>query len=273
MHLITTADRDALQELFSVISGRCPDLCNLVIDFIMCPATTLPAPIPPIDWRPNIASFRPLFACKRLTSFEFRWDYPLDLHDHDMEEFVLAWPGIEKLMLNSEAVPELAPSPLTLGALIAFAEHCPRLCQLGLYMDASVVPFYPIDTPFQSLRELSVGASSIVAVEPVALFLSQLCSPRCEIVSGFRWPDAYGLALDNAGILDERRAKICEHWVRWNEVQKVLPLVIQARLEERDRCRSGSPGSRTPELVNPRDPCRGSDRQDGLYAALSSLSH
>ena len=261
VHLTATADPDALQELFSAIARQCPDLVDLVIDFIMCPATTLTTPVPPIEARPNIVAFRPLFACRRVTSFKFRWDYPLNLHDHDMGEFVMAWPCIEQLMLNAEAVPELTPSPLTLGALVPFAEHCPRLRQLGLYVNADAMPVFPIDVPFQSLRELSVGASNIAAADPVALFLSQLCSPRCKIVSGFRWPDAYGLALDNAGIFDERRARICEFWVRWNEVQKLLPVVIRARTEERNRClRDGSPGSRTPELAENRDSCRGSPR-------------
>ena len=274
VHLTTTADPDVLQEFFSVISKQCPDLVGLVIDFIMCPATALTTPAPPMEARPSIAAFRPLFACRRLTSFEFRWDYPLNLRDHDMEEFVTAWPGIERLMLNSEAVPELTASPLTVGALAPFAEHCPRLRRLGLYMNADSIPVCPIATPFESLRELSVGASHIATADSVALFLSQLCSPHCEIVSGFRWPDAYGLALDRAGIFDERRSRICEYWVRWNEVQKVLPVVIQARMEERDRClRGGSSGSRTPELLENRSLPRRSPRQDSLCDALSGLSH
>lgn len=263
VHLTATAEPASLRELLSVIARRCPDLVDLVIDFIMCPATTLGA-VPPLDARPSITTFRPLFTCRQLTSFEFRWDYPLHLYDHDMHEFAAAWPGIEQLMLNSEAVLEMTPSPLTLASLIPFAEHCPRLRQLGLYIDADVMPTDPIDGPFQSLRKLSVGASSITAADPVALFLSQLCSPCCEIVSGFRWPDAYGIALDNAGIFDERRARICEFWVRWNEVQKILPVVVRARMEERDRCLGGrSPGSGTPELMANRS-LTGSPRQDIL---------
>ncbi|KAH9929236.1 uncharacterized protein B0H18DRAFT_1117582 [Fomitopsis serialis] len=185
-------------------------LVELTVDFIICPTVPLTVPAPDMDARPSIATFRPLFACRRITSFEFRWDYPLHLQDDDMEEFSLAWPGLEHLMLNSEAVIEFTSSALTLGALVPFANHCPRLRHLGLYLNADAPPSRMVDQPFRSLQKLSVGASSITAADAVALFLSQLCSPICQIVSGLRWPDAYGLALDNAGIFDERRTMICD---------------------------------------------------------------
>lgn len=235
VHVVDIVDTDVLQTFFSAVARKCPCLVDLTVDFIISPCAALAIPAPPIETRPHIQTFRTLFTCVRITSFEFRWDYPLSLQDRDMEEFALAWPGLEHFMLNCEAVIEFTPSTLTLGALIPFATFCPRLRHLGLYVDADAAPSTTIDQPFRSLRNLSVGASSITAAEPVSLFLSRLCSPYCAIVSGFRWPDAYSLALDNAGIFDERRANICDYWVRWNEVLKILPVVIRARVEERDR--------------------------------------
>lgn len=235
VHATDVASPDLLQTFFSAVVRRCPRLVELAVDFIICPTVSLTVPAPDMDARPSIASFRPLFACQRITSFEFRWDYPLHLKDDDMEEFSLAWPGLEHLMLNSETVIEFTSSALTLGALVPFANHCPHLRHLGLYLNADAPPSRTVDQPFKSLQKLSVGASNVTAADSVALFLSQLCSPICQIVSGLRWPDAYGLALDNAGIFDERRTMICEFWVRWNEVAKVLPVVIKARREERGR--------------------------------------
>ncbi|TFY59775.1 hypothetical protein EVJ58_g5568 [Rhodofomes roseus] len=235
VHAVDVVDPDVLETFFSTVARNCPEMVELTVDFILCPDVSLVVPAPPMDARPSIATFRPLFACRRITSFEFRWDYALCLQDHDMEEFALAWPGLEHFMLNSSAVIEFTPSPLTLGALIPFARHCLRLRHLGLYINADARPSRAVEQPFRSLEKLSVGASNIAAADSVALFLSQLCTPVCEIVAGLRWPDAYGLALDNAGIFDERRTMICDSWVRWNEVVKVLPVVIKARREERGR--------------------------------------
>ncbi|KZT64519.1 hypothetical protein DAEQUDRAFT_698593 [Daedalea quercina L-15889] len=255
VHVTSTVEANILRGFFSMVAKRCAGLVDLVVDFVICPNIALTTPAPPIETRPSISTFRPLFSCRHIASFEFRWDYPLCLQDCDMEEFASAWPRLEYLMLNAEAVIESTPSTLTLGALVPFASRCARLRHLGIYINADAAPSYMIDAPFNALQNLSVGASNITAADPVALFLSQLCSPYCEIMSGFRWPDAYGIALDNAGILDERRTKICEFCVRWNEVMKVLPVVIRARMEERDRVafrtvqhEAGSPRQMTPVI-------------------------
>ena len=149
-----------------------------------------------------------------------------------------SWPSIEVLLLNCQPIPELIRPALTLRALVPFARFCPHLRELGLYIDADAVPLSKLNLPlipFKSLEVLSVGASSCSYVEPVALFLSKLCPLSCRIISGVRWPDAYGIALDRAGIYDERRVRLTEFWVRWNDVSKVLPLAIKARTEEKDR--------------------------------------
>ncbi|CCM05227.1 uncharacterized protein FIBRA_07437 [Fibroporia radiculosa] len=236
VHAIAIAARDDVRQFFMAVVSRTPAITTLHLDFIIYPHAPFSVPGPPTHERPNITTFRPLFACRHMKSFEFRWDYALNLTDQNMEEFAVSWPALEHFMLNSEPVIEFDPPPLTLAALVPFAQHCPMLQELGLYVDADALPSRSLAiVPFKSLQKLFVGASKILVVDAVALFLSQLCALECEVVTGLRWPDAYGIALDHAGILDERRARMSDYWVRWNELVKVLPVVTRARMEEKAR--------------------------------------
>ena len=173
-----------------------------------------------------------------MKSFELR-DVDIHLTRADLIAMARAWPSLETLTLGCEDIDSTVGPELDLQDLIPFARHCPHLHQLGLYLNANVVPNRspsprsPIR--FKSLRTLSVGASSLSSVDSTALFLSQLLPPGCRIESGVRWPDAFGLALDKVGIVDDRRVKMAEWWVGWNDVGKVLPLATEARMEERAR--------------------------------------
>ncbi|TCD63646.1 hypothetical protein EIP91_005163 [Steccherinum ochraceum] len=227
-----------VRNFFSTVANSCKLLKELHLDFVISPDAPIIYPPPPLADRPTIDTFRPLYSCHRLTRFEFRWDYQMNLTQPDIEEFASSLPSLEALLLNCQPIPEHTAPTLTLEALVPFARHCPRLTELGLYLDARETPS-PLDPrpipSFRHLRKLSVGASCITDVEPVALFLSQLCPLGCELISGVRWPDAYGIALDHLGILDNRRLQMTEWWVRWTDVAKVLPLATKARLEEKGR--------------------------------------
>lgn len=233
IHVLSIAHADVLQQLFATIRDSCPMITDLRVDFMIHPHVPLSVPGWPLSERPNIATFRPLFDCRRITAFEFRWDYALNLTDEDMEEFAVAWPRLEHFLLNCEPIIEFNPPLATLAALLPFARHCPRLHTLGLYMDADSAPSDVPALPFVALRELMVGASNINDIDSVTLFLSKLCPLDCKLVAGVRWPDAYGTALDCAGILDERRPRMCEYWVLWTRVVEMLPVVIRARMQER----------------------------------------
>ncbi|KAI0073081.1 hypothetical protein K474DRAFT_1700561 [Panus rudis PR-1116 ss-1] len=240
IHAIATDDPAIVRQLFEILSLKCKSLQELVVDYILEPNAPLFYPPPPLNARPSIDTFRPLLTLTTLKKFEFRWDYQLNLTRDDMFDFATSWPSLEILMLNCQPVPELTPPVLTPSALLPFAEHCPKLRHLGLYLNADAIPTSTVSEilhPFQALEILSVGASCIGAdsTEAIALFLSQICPLNCQIVAGVRWPDAYGIALDRAGILDHRRVRLTEWWVRWKDVARVLPLAIKARLDERSR--------------------------------------
>jgi len=153
-------------------------------------------------------------------------------------------------MLNCDPVPLLDPEPasLTLSALIPFAQHCPDLRELGLFVSGTVPAVDPPPLPpacsvkaalqpFRKLTRFCVGLSSISDPAPVALFLSQLCPLGCDIVAGVSWPDGFGIpeTEGDAVILDQMQRHASEWYDNWKEVSRVLPLLTTLRFEERER--------------------------------------
>ncbi|KAI1793728.1 hypothetical protein LXA43DRAFT_1000221 [Ganoderma leucocontextum] len=238
---VVTATPDSLQEFFIAIRDRCTSLVELSVDYIIAPDSPLPSPPPPLQHRPSIECFRPLFSARSLRAFDLRWDYALNLRDNDIDEFARSWPSLESLQLNAEPVPEANGPSLTLSALLPFARHCPHLRHLGLHIDARTVPTLPPnphshDVPrFRCLETFAVGLSAISRAELVALFLSQILPLSCSVCYGLRWPDAFNVAMEHALIPVCLRAEMSACWVRWNEVSKLLPIATQARLEEKAR--------------------------------------
>lgn len=229
-----------LYRFLSTIATRFTQLGELRLDFMLAPSTPVVSPPPPPVARPSLAVLEPLLSCARLTKFDLRWDYQLNLTEANIEALARSWPSLEVLNLNSEPIPELGLPVLGASVLRSFATHCPRLQELAVYIDGDRLP-PPTDVqsattpPFRALRKLALGSSPLTRVEPMVLFLSRLCTLGCEIGAGVRWPDAYGIALDSVGVTDERRVHMSEWWVRWTEVGKLLPLAIRVRMEERSR--------------------------------------
>ena len=69
----------------------------------------------------------------------------------------------------------------------------------------------------------------------MSLYLSQLCPADCELTPGVRWPDAFGIVLDEIEGADDIRVKMQNWWIRWGSIAKVLSLVVRARQDEKAR--------------------------------------
>lgn len=93
-------------------------------------------------------------------------------------------PALESLRLGLDSI-YLTESTLSLAALIPFAQHCPNLNFIALFMDATTikVPEISLTTapePFKSLRFLCVGYSIIDDWSAPANYLSHLLAPDCN---------------------------------------------------------------------------------------------
>jgi hypothetical protein len=220
----------SIHDLLSNISENCQLLKNLTLVPTVEISAFTEQPQP--EDQLNFETLRPILMCPNLTSFEIIHKYPIILRLEDVEELASKWPSLETLVLNNEPASMHEPS-LTLRALLPLARHCPLLRQLGLFLNATAVGLPLIGeelVPFKQLTQLSMGVSRVVETEPVALFLSRMCPLGCALNSGVTWDADYSEGRLGLEIGQRHR--------KWEEVGKLLPPLIQLRLEERERTRA-----------------------------------
>lgn len=140
--------------------------------------------------------------------------------------------SLTELNLNCEPHWDRDPS-FDLHVLATLAEICPNLERLSFFLNAGRDGGYPpANVVFRKLRSLSLGHSRIEDVESTADYLSQLLSPGCALLSSRRTELELVESMLDAGVaFSERKAK-------WTEVQKLLPLLINAREDEREKNRA-----------------------------------
>ncbi|KAH9072108.1 hypothetical protein EDB83DRAFT_2361230 [Lactarius deliciosus] len=182
------------------------------------------------------AHLHPILSLKQLIRLELRHNLPLQISEADLAEFGAALPAIEFLVLNPE--PLLLSKPcLTIHSLPTIGQNFPNLFHLEIYLDAEDVEMQEPPPPppanmrvFPHLRALNVGVSPLGPDQvPVALFLSYLLSDneRVDIRSGSSWdPELFDSSA-------EYGTKLQERFLRWEEVAKTLPLLLQLRKEEK----------------------------------------
>ncbi|KAK7033004.1 hypothetical protein R3P38DRAFT_2700446 [Favolaschia claudopus] len=229
----------AIHELLTVLVESCQLLESLgIITLIEYSEWSRSLAHIPMTDRVNYSTLRPVQNFPNLTIFEITHQYPLDLTLEDLEQLARSWPSLRKLILNNEPLVCNEPSSLTLKALIPFAQYCPELEQLGLFINASTADLpstYQVDPPpsyqckpFGKLRRLSMGVSFVSDPGAVALFLSQICPLKTSIESGVTW-DTSG---EEEHPLFEAVVDRCS---RWAKVDELLPLLTKLRMEERER--------------------------------------
>jgi hypothetical protein len=215
---LSSEEPSEVHELSVAVAGNCRLLTTFCLSSMLYSGGNLEEP-------PTLNTLRPLLSCSKMTTFEIVHRLQLSLQLEDIEEIASKWPSLDTLILNNNPVlPLPRESQLTLRSLLPFARHCPRLQHLGLFLDAST-----IDIPsahelqfFQRLKCLSMGSSSLVEEGRVALFLSRICPIGCRVTT----------CVNGWGGV--------EHFTncdKWEIVDQLLPLLITARVEERERMR------------------------------------
>ncbi|KAJ7696846.1 hypothetical protein B0H16DRAFT_835406 [Mycena metata] len=104
-----------------------------------------------------------------LTYAELQIPGALEITDVLVLELARAWPDVEQLHLNNHRFSTRCS--VTLNALRALAEHCPKLTTLGLQLDARVIPRAQNSVMQTNLRSLYVGFSPILDPPGVGGFL------------------------------------------------------------------------------------------------------
>ncbi|KAI0824326.1 hypothetical protein BC628DRAFT_425787 [Trametes gibbosa] len=250
VHVLYIVPPYQVQEFLEATAQSCQQLNQLYIDFAGDPSPLLFRSILSDEDRISWNTLRPVLKLSKLTLFEIHWDQPLAISQGDIENLAASLPSLEVLSLNSEPLPAPQPPSLTLGALIPFARHCPKMRELSLYIDASTsatdleaasrslhASLPP--TRFRSLEKLSLGLSRISDTEPVALFLSEICPLGCTVGAGVSWPNGFGAlaseTIEDGTVLVDMWAKAASWYEQWLVVDKMMPPLVRARMQERAR--------------------------------------
>jgi hypothetical protein len=235
LHAISAGSEASIREYFTVVGENFPLIKSIYME-------ALPGPTMSTQWDDfepefeplTLDTLKPLLNCPHLTTFELMYPVPLSLTLHDLETLASGWPTLEAIDLNREPVVLGSgletQSNLTLRALLPFAQHCPNLRKLGLYLHATEVDLpsaSEIPRPLTKLTELNVGISSIGEPQAVALFLSRICPVDCDIGAGVFWPHVESF------VDDDSRAVLQDRFRAWSEVKFYLPLSVKLRHEER----------------------------------------
>ena len=235
IHAISVESEASVRQYFTVLGENFPLIKSIYVE-------ALPGQIMSTQWQETGPEFevltldtlKPLLDCPHLTTFELMYPIPLCLTLDDLETLTKRWPTLEVIDLNREPVvlgsAMATQSNLTLRALLPFAQNCPNLRKLGLYLhatEADLPSISEIPRPFTKLTELNVGLSSIGEPEAVALFLSRICPADCNVDAGVCWP------YRETFVDDISRAVMQERINGWNGVNLYLPLSVKLRHEEK----------------------------------------
>ena len=211
-------EASAVHELSVAIAKNCRLLTKLYLSPNLDPFDG------PEGERVTMDTLRPLLlSCPKITTFEIAHQHPLALELNDIEEITSKWPSIETLKLNQHPRAETDvnhESLLTLRSLLPFAQHCPQLQHLALFLRASTadIPAAHELQSFQILKCLSMGYSHLADEDPVALFLSRICPVGCRV--------------ESSADLEGETGKLLRR--KWETVDRLLPVLITLRMEERE---------------------------------------
>lgn len=223
-----------LHTLLVMLSERCCRLSELYV--LLAHHITGELELVPAN-QITFNTLTPLLSFPDLVTFQVTHKYPVKITLEEIEELACRWPFLESLALNEEPL-VMNKFTLDLRALIPFARHCPKLRRLGLFIDACPTKIPPTLElkPFAALCFLSVGTSRAHDPEAVAAFMSHLCPPRCELEVGVTWTS---FGIRSCRVLDDDvRMEISNRFQPWKSVRDILPVLIQLRMEEREKSRA-----------------------------------
>lgn len=177
----------------------------------------------------------PLQLFSKLQLFDFAQTVPVSMTDDELGRLLGGCHGLRRMHLNSEPTDRSMGTHLSLGALWHLTDHAPQLRELSLFVNAKrPLADLPRSTQmrvFPALASLSFGISELTQPhEGTAIYISQFLPPSCALDIKRRLPER----LDKLKA-EHSYSKLKEWRKAWQPVKEILPLLIQTRLDERDR--------------------------------------
>ncbi|KAJ6521161.1 hypothetical protein DFH09DRAFT_1193076 [Mycena vulgaris] len=226
----TSASEPEARTALAAISAECPpSLTSIDVELGQWDDVVSAAPA---AYTVLPATLAPLLTFKNLLTVRVKVPFGLCLDNAFCAEMAVAWPLINELSLHRPYIigTPSPPSAVTISALLSFARQCPDLHTLALPLSSAPPGSLSDGTPPAQmvLKYLAVIDSPIEAPFPVAAFLSSVF-PGLEDISTSR--DLFSNAPDEAEADDAHEAHR-----RWKEVERLVPLLVTVREEERRRC-------------------------------------
>jgi hypothetical protein len=167
---------------------------------------------------------------RKLESVTIAGPVGLDLDDVAAADMARAWPRIMRLQLCASSFKHISPR-MTLRALLAFAQFCPRLWMLELSLDATAVVQWEAEDPGEERRQQRRLTSLHLVDSPigppliVAAFLSSVF-PKLEYITTERAFRPIGRHPPS-----ETPETVALHR-KWKAVEAALPVLRTVRAEE-----------------------------------------
>lgn len=215
-----------LHDFIKGLAEVCPLLRHIVFALYVSETSHCPSAI-------TFDTLRPLLDFQRLVGFKVTHKEPLHITESDIRELALCWPTLETLHLcHDPFIPEdtVVDGGLSPRCLLPFAEHCPNLKELGLYLNATrwshISDLPTIPRTFCRLQRLHVGVSRVTHPNVVARFLSEVCPRPLSILMDSCWESAS--VRESAPACQPRRDT-------WQQVTALHRDLVEVRLSERKR--------------------------------------
>lgn len=179
-----------------------------------------------------------ILSFKLLEDFIIAHTHPIEVSEDDLTHLATNGLYLETLWLNPRPI-ALSPSSLTLRALEIFAQNCPNIWSLGLYMDARSPPEVPRPEPRYQIEHVYVGCS------PNAMFPE---SPECcrqiaeylapIVVESDRASITSHLVHDEVKHDDLYEGKVeavllASHRANWRIVEEMMVMLFKDRMKRR----------------------------------------
>ncbi|KAF8076907.1 hypothetical protein FPV67DRAFT_1777291 [Lyophyllum atratum] len=208
---------------FTSVAGACPQLEVLALSVQYGGVEEDSESFP-------FAFLKPVVRCTSLTTFTLNMPLPLDIDDTEATQMAISWPRMQDLHLNPfPAVQRPAGKHLTFGVMASFAQHCPDLQVLGLYVQSSSIPPPASRKIISKLEIFTLGLIGTgYSVDDLALFLTDVTPSKCRITG-----HSYIFLADTIGL----QAHIHVAESKLKKIFSLLPMLrsIHAQYQERLR--------------------------------------
>lgn len=216
----------ALHDFIKVLAELCPSLRHIVLALYvsetLCPSATI-----------DFAAIRPILDFSRLVGFKITHKQPLKITEEDIKEIAMNWHALETLHLCHDPYiqeTDNVDDGLSPECLVPFAEYCPNLKELGLYINATrwgcTTDLPLITRPFGRLQRLHVGISRIANPNVISRYLSEICPRPLMIFTDSCWETA--AVRESIPVFHSRRDM-------WQQVASFHRDLVEVRMLERRR--------------------------------------